>query len=651
MVGSAIIIYLCLGSVERFSTQSRPCRFYPSNMCKPVLATAVFSAVSFLLGAFTSVLSSFLGMQIAIYANERTAFKEIRGVGNGFNIAFRSGAAMGFLLPAINLLVLYIAIDLFMWYYGDDWEGLFEAIIGYGLGGSSMALFGRAVGGIYATAVNVYYNLLTSYIEWQRHDLNLAVILDNVGDVVGDIAATWTDLFGSYAESSCTALLVASISSFGIDHNFPAMCYPLLVNSMGILVCLITTLFRPDPSEIKEPKEIKRELEKQLVISTILMTVGIVIVSWIALPSSFAIYNFNSLKVVKNWQLGLCAGVGLWAGLAIGFVNKLYTNDTFRNLYDAIANIPNYGHTLVKIPIFAAITVCASYRFASFYGTAVAAVGMLSTIATRLAIDAYNPISVDAKCIAAMVHERAPCFVAEPIAAAANRKGFAIESAALLSIALSGAFASRAKISPLDILTSKTPIGFIVGIVLPYMFYYRILDSVGSAAFKMADEIAFQKHRSGEEVKQRNWTLDYVRLVEVSTDASIRRMIPLGALVMLTPLVIGTLFGVEALSGILAGSFGSVFRIAISALTDEARLEADEYIRTGFMKQAKTPGHKDHEDPLLSCIIAENGKAIGDPQKDPSGPALNILIQLMAVESLVLAPFFATHGGLLFKIF
>jgi len=160
MVAFAILIFLCLGSVESFSTQTRPCRFDPSNMCKPELATAVFSAVSFLLGAFTSVLSGFLGMQIAIYANARTALEEREGVGEAFFSAFRSGAVMGFLLAAISLLELYIAINLFKLYYGNDWEGLFEAIAGYGLGGSSMALLGRAAGGIYAKATDVSVHLV-----------------------------------------------------------------------------------------------------------------------------------------------------------------------------------------------------------------------------------------------------------------------------------------------------------------------------------------------------------------------------------------------------------------------------------------------------------------------------------------------------------
>lgn len=160
MVAFAVLIFLFLGSVESFSTQSQPCMYNPSNMCKPALATAAFSTVSFLLGALTSVLSGFLGMKIATYANARTTLEARKGVGKAFIVAFRSGAVMGFLLAASGLLVLYIAINLFKLYYGNDWEGLFEAITGYGLGGSSMALFGRVGGGIYTKAADVGADLV-----------------------------------------------------------------------------------------------------------------------------------------------------------------------------------------------------------------------------------------------------------------------------------------------------------------------------------------------------------------------------------------------------------------------------------------------------------------------------------------------------------
>ncbi|KAE8698354.1 Pyrophosphate-energized vacuolar membrane proton pump [Hibiscus syriacus] len=295
MVAFAVLIFIFLGSVEGFSMASQPCSYDPFKTCKPALATAAFGTISFLLGAITSLVSGFLGMKIATYANARTTLEAGKGVGKAFIIAFRSGAVMGFLLAASGLLVLFIAINLFKLYYDDDWASLFEAITGYGLGGSSMALFDRVGGGIYTKAADVGADLVGKVEKNIPEDdpRNPAVIADHVGDNAGDITGMGSDLFGSYAESTCAALVVASISSFGINHEFTPMLYPLIISSVGIVVCLITTLFTTDIFEIKSVDEIEPSLKRQLVISAVLMTIGIAIVSWIALPSSFTIFTFE----------------------------------------------------------------------------------------------------------------------------------------------------------------------------------------------------------------------------------------------------------------------------------------------------------------------------------------------------------------------
>ncbi|KAG0479998.1 hypothetical protein HPP92_010856 [Vanilla planifolia] len=335
MVAFAILIFLFLGSVEGFSTKEQTCT-YSKDTCKPALFNAIFSTVAFLLGAVTSLVSGFLGMKIATFANARTTLEARKGVGKAFITAFRSGAVMGFLLAANGLLVLYIAINLFKLYYGQDWEGLFESITGYGLGGSSMALFGRVGGGIYTKAADVGADLVGKVERNIPEDdpRNPAVIADNVGDNVGDIAGMGSDLFGSYAESSCAALVVASISSFGVNHNFTGMCYPLLISSIGIIVCLLTTLFATDFFEIKAVKEIEPALKRQLIISTVLMTIGIALVSWLALPPSFTIFSFGEQKEVKNWELFFCVAIGLWAGLVIGFVTEYFTSNAYSPVQD-----------------------------------------------------------------------------------------------------------------------------------------------------------------------------------------------------------------------------------------------------------------------------------------------------------------------------
>ncbi|KMZ63977.1 Inorganic diphosphatase [Zostera marina] len=663
----AVLIFLFLGSVEGFSMKPQKCTYTKDAMCKPALANAAFSTVSFLLGAITSLVSGYFGMKIATYANARTTMEARKSVGKAFIVAFRSGAVMGFLLAANGLLVLYITINLFKIYYGNDWEGLFEAITGYGLGGSSMALFGRVGGGIYTKAADVGADLVGKVEKNIPEDdpRNPAVIADNVGDNVGDIAGMGSDLFGSYAESSCAALVVASISSFGMEHDFTAMCYPLLISSVGIIICLITTLFATDIFEVKEMKEIEPALKMQLIISTALMTVGIAIVSFLALPSSFTIFNFGAQKVVKNYELFLCVAVGLWAGLIIGFITEYYTSNAYSPVQDvadscrtgAATNVIfglALGYKSVIIPIFAiAISIFISFSIAAMYGIAVAALGMLSTIATGLAIDAYGPISDNAGGIAEMagmsstIRERTDALDSAGNTTAAIGKGFAIGSAALVSLALFGAFVSRAAISTVDVLTPKVFIGLIVGAMLPYWFSAMTMKSVGSAALKMVEEVRRQFIEIPG-LMEGTGKPDYDSCVKISTDASIREMIPPGALVMLTPLIVGTLFGVETLSGVLAGALVSGVQIAISASnTGGAWDNAKKYIEAGVSEHARSLGPKG-SDAHKAAVI---GDTVGDPLKDTSGPSLNILIKLMAVESLVFAPFFATHGGILFKLF
>ncbi|KAI5409612.1 Pyrophosphate-energized vacuolar membrane proton pump 1 [Lathyrus oleraceus] len=366
---------------------------------------------------------------------------------------------------------------------------------------------------------------------------------------------------------------------FGNGINFgDGYVEELISHSFLSNICLFATDF----FEIKLVKEIEPALKKQLVISTVLMTVGIAIVSWIALPSTFTIFNFGEQKVVKNWQLFLCVSVGLWAGLIIGFVTEYYTSNAYSPVQDvadscrtgAATNVIfglALGYKSVIIPIFAiAISIFVSFSFAAMYGVAVDALGKLSTIATGLAIDAYGPISDNAGGIAEMagmshrIRERTDALDAAGNTTAAIGKGFAIGSAALVSLALFGAFVSRAGVTTVDVLTPKVFIGLIVGAMLPYWFSAMTMKSVGSAALKMVEEVRRQ-FNTIPGLMEGTAKPDYATCVTISTDASIKEMIPPGALVMLTPLIVGIFFGVETLSGVLAGSLVSGVQIAISA--------------------------------------------------------------------------------------
>lgn len=663
----AVMIFLFLGSVKGFSTKSQTCAYDSAKQCAPALFTAIFSTFAFILGALTSVLSGYLGMKIATYANARTTLEARKGVGKAFKIAFRSGSVMGFLLAANGLLVLFIAIKVFKLYYKDDWEGLFEAIAGYGLGGSSVALFGRVGGGIYTKVADVGADLVGKIERNIPEDdpRNPAVIADNVGDNVGDIAGMGADLFGSFAEASCAALVIASISSFGADHDFPAMCFPLLISSMGIIVCVVTTLFATDFSEITHVSEIEPALKRQLLISTVLMTFGIALVCWLALPSTFHIYYVgHDAKLVQSWKLFFCVGIGLWAGLIIGYITEYFTSNAYRPVQDvadscrtgAATNVIfglALGYKSVIVPIFAiALAIYVSFALAAMYGIAVAALGMLSTIATGLAIDAYGPISDNAGGIAEMagmshkIRERTDALDAAGNTTAAIGKGFAIGSAALVSLALFGAFVSRAEITTVDVLSAKVFIGLLVGAMLPYWFSALTMKSVGKAALKMVEEVRRQ-FETIPGLMEGSAKPDYATCVMISTDASLYEMIFPGTLVLLTPLIVGVLFGVETLAGLLTGALISGVQIAISASnTGGAWDNAKKYIEAGISEHARTLGPKGSDSHKAAVV----GDTVGDPLKDTSGPSLNILIKLMAVESLVFAPFFAAHGGILFKI-
>ncbi|XP_039803283.1 pyrophosphate-energized vacuolar membrane proton pump 1-like isoform X2 [Panicum virgatum] len=512
MAAFAAVIFLFLGSARRFSARPEPCAYDPARGCRPALANAAFSAVAFLLGALTSVLSGYLGMRVATFANARTALEAHRGIDRAFAIAFRSGAVMGFLLASSALLVLYAAINLFGLYYGDDWGGLYESITDYGLGGSSVALFGRVGGGIYTKAADVGADLVGKVERNIPEDdpRNPAVIADNVGDNVGDIAGMGSDLFGSYAELLCAALFVASISSFGTEHNFAAMMYPLLVSAVGLLVCAVTTLVATDVSTVECTDEIGPILKRQILISTVLMTGGVAAVTFLALPARFTLFDFGNDKHVKNWHLFICVSAGLWAGLVIGYVTEYFTSNAYGPVRavarscrtGAATNVifglaVGYKSVIVSILAIAA-AIYAGFRLAAMYGIALAALGMLSTIATGLAIDAYGPISDNAGGIAEMagmprrVRDRTDALDAAGNTTAAIGKGFAIGSAALVSLALFGAYESRAGIAAVDVLSPRVFVGLLAGAMLPYWFSAMTMRSVGSAALRMVEEVRRQ---------------------------------------------------------------------------------------------------------------------------------------------------------------
>ncbi len=620
-----------------------------------------YSAVSFLIGAAISVISGYIGMKIATVGNVRTAAAARISLSRSFNIAFRSGAVMGFGLTGmavVGLVVVYLGIDALIPAALQGREAIvMEILSGFGLGGSSVALFGRVGGGIYTKAADVGADLVGKVEQGIPEDdpRNPAVIADNVGDNVGDIAGMGADLFGSVAESTCAALVIGA-TAFAMapeDIRMYALLFPILLSGVGIVSSLISMFFvRPQVEE-----KVEGALKTALTISTVIMLAAVYPLTNMFIPETFTLVEGG--PVYTSMGVFWSVAAGLIAGLLIGLVTEYYTSHRFKPVREvakssetgAATNIIyglSLGYNSAVLPmILIAISVVVGFTTAGMYGIAMAAIGMLGTIAVGLTIDAYGPVADNAGGIAEMaemgsdIRKRTDALDAAGNTTAAIGKGFAIGSAALTSLALTAAFLTSAKVLTINMLDPIVMAGLLVGAALPFAFSAMTMRSVGLAALAMIEEVRRQfKERPG--ILKGTEKADYARCVDISTQSSLREMIMPGLLVILSPLVFGYLFGVHMLAGVLIGALIAGVMLAVSmANSGGAWDNAKKYIETG------AHGGKG-SDPHKAAVV---GDTVGDPFKDTSGPALNILIKLMAIISLVFVPFFTEHGGALLKMF
>jgi len=686
----SILLFLCLGSKGDEGCWMQ----------------ALFTVIAFVVGSLTSVISGYIGMKVGVYSNARVTVQAARGgYKDSFNTGFKGGVVMGFALVSMGVFVLFVLINCFNLYWTKAFSDvtqtkvMYEAIAGYGLGGSSVALFGRVGGGIYTKAADVGADLCgkvlldgevgrklgVSAID-EDDARNPAVIADNVGDNVGDIAGMGADLFGSFAESSCAAMVIASQSP-DLYAVWPAMSLPLVISSVGIIVCLITSFTATHMCLVNTDKDIEVSLKRQINISTLLVTPVAFIVCYYFLPSEFHIAPRKS--PVKNWYIFCCIGCGLYSGLIIGNITEYFTSHSYTPVREvafacrkggAATNIIYglaLGYKSVIIPCFCiAITIYVSYSLAAMFGIACAALGILSTLSIGLTIDAYGPICDNAGGIAEMaeldprVREMTDALDAAGNTTAAIGKGFAIGSAALVSLALFGAFVTTVNLTTVDILQPFQFAGLLVGAMLPYWFSAMTVKSVGYAAEKMVDEVKRQWLANPDILRTHDVAPDYQKCISISTAASLQEMIAPGALVMITPIVVGFGLGVECLAGVLAGSLVSGVQVAISASnTGGAWDNAKKFITAGdkrnlfkfdmdTKKELPSAGEERkiseeeiaiYKDAKKAAVI---GDTVGDPLKDTSGPSLNILIKLSAIISVVLAPSFPTveAGGYLVQL-
>lgn len=616
-----------------------------------VIPHGMHTAVAFLIGAGVSSICAFLGMKIAVKGNVRTAMQAQTGIAEAFRVAFNSGAVMGFGLTGLAVLGL-VTTALAFSMFGDNPMQVMEIVSGFGLGGSTVALFGRVGGGIYTKAADIGADLVGKVETGIPEDdpRNPAVIADNVGDNVGDIAGMGADLFGSCAEATCAALVIgASVSAISQDLN--TLYYPILITAVGIPVCLFTAWF----AQVKKDAEtVEATLKKQLFISTIIMSIILAVITKLVLVE----FPLAGKVITPNGVL-IALLAGLWAGLLIGVVTEYFTSHSYKPVREvaeasktgAATNIIyglSLGYKSAVVPVIAiAVTIYLAWTMAGMYGIAIAAIGMISTIATGLTIDAYGPVSDNAGGIAEMcklgpeVRKRTDTLDAAGNTTAAIGKGFAIGSAVLTALALFGAFLTVARIDTLNLLSPLVFASLVFGGVLPFLFTAQTMRAVGQAAYAMIEEVRRQ-FREIPGILAGDVEPDYRSCVSIATTAAIKLMISPGFLVMFTPLVFGALFGVEALAGLLAGVLVSGVVLAISASNSGGGWDnAKKYIETGALGGKGTDAHK----------AAVTGDTVGDPFKDTSGPSLNILMKLMAIISLVFAPALIKAHQILLNLF
>ncbi|PKM61006.1 MAG: sodium-translocating pyrophosphatase [Firmicutes bacterium HGW-Firmicutes-4] len=577
------------------------------------------TAICFLVGAIFSILAGFFGMQVATKANVRTAnAAQQSGMNKALSVAFSGGAVMGMCVVGLGLLGVSVLYLLF----GDV-----TVVTGFGLGASSIALFGRVGGGIYTKAADVGADLVGKVEAGIPEDdpRNPAVIADNVGDNVGDVAGMGSDLFESYVGSIISAITLGVL----VLDGYNGILFPMLLAATGIFASIIGTFFVRG----KEGSNPQRALDMGTYVSGILVVIA-----------SFFLSNYFT----GGYSAFIAIVAGLAVGIIIGKLTEYYTSEHYKPVQHIAQQSETGAATTIisglavgmkstMFPIIAmSVAIFVAYAAFGLFGIALAAVGMLSTCGMTIAVDAYGPIADNAGGIAEMaempkeVREITDKLDAVGNTTAAIGKGFAIGSAALTALALFASYAETVGLESIDILNPNVIIGMFIGGMLPFLFSALTMEAVGSAANEMIEEVRRQ-FREFPGIMAGTEKPDYAKCVDISTAAALRQMIVPGLMAVAAPLAMGLILGADALGGLLAGALVTGVLMAIfMANAGGAWDNAKKFIEGGAHGGKGSDAHK-------AAVV---GDTVGDPFKDTSGPSINILIKLMTIVSLVFAPLF-----------
>jgi K(+)-stimulated pyrophosphate-energized sodium pump len=606
------------------------------------LALGFETAFAFILGAVFSALAGIIGMKSATDSNSRTATAaEQHGMQRALGVAFKGGAVMGMSVVGFGLLgviiVFYVAYDLL----GINAYNAVEIAAGYSLGASSIALFGRVGGGIFTKAADVGADLVGKVEAGIPEDdpRNPAVIADNVGDNVGDVAGMGSDLLESYVSSIIGAATIGALW-----YAQTGVIFVIIVAGVGVLSSIIGSTFVKG----KDGSNPHKALKLGTYLSAGLFLAAVFLLNWYFIKEGIFVVTDDRISHAYGPFISVFLGLGV--GLLIGLVSEYYTSAEYRHVKD-VAKQSETGHatniisgmaigmesTALPVILIAIGTVLA-FNFGGLFGIGLAAVGMLGTAGMTVGVDAYGPIADNAGGIAQMAEmDPKVRLITDELDSVGNTtaaiaKGFAIGSAALTALALFSAFTEASGLDGIDITLSPVIAGLMIGGMLAFLFSSLLIKSVGKAANEMIEEVRRQ-FREIPGILEGTGKPDYAKCVSISTTAALKEMVIPAVLAIASPLVVGFLFGAEALGGMLAGTLITGIMLAIfMANSGGAWDNAKKHIEMGNHGGKGSLAHK----------ASVTGDTVGDPFKDTSGPAIDILIKLMTTISLVFAGLFGT---------